>query len=248
MKQSLLLLALTVFGAAPALAQHETGSDVESGARAYAASCATCHGPDGNLIAGIDFGRGVFRRPLTDREIVSIIQNGIPNTPMPPMATMSDTQAGEIVAYLRSLPDTLSETDAIGDPVRGQQIIAERGECMDCHRIGDGGSHLGPNLSRVGRDRRAVEIEQSLLDPQAEIQPQNRFVEVSLRRGDPIEGRLLNQDTFSIQLMDADQRLRSIDKTNVAGIQFIQSPMPSFADRFDAQELADVVSFLVSLR
>src|SRR5690606_39691064 len=53
-----------------AAAQHQTAYDVEDGARAYQAVCANCHGPDGDLIAGIHFGRGIFRRPLTDDEIV----------------------------------------------------------------------------------------------------------------------------------------------------------------------------------
>src|SRR5690606_8745948 len=87
-----------------AYAQHATAYDVSDGARAYQAVCANCHGPDGDLIAGIDFGRGVYRRPLTDDEIVQIIVNGIPSTPMPPTPNMSAEQAIEIVAYLRSMP------------------------------------------------------------------------------------------------------------------------------------------------
>ena len=54
------------------------------------------------LAFGIDFGRGVFRRPLSDDEIVRIITNGIPNTPMPPTPNMSAEQATQIVAYLRA--------------------------------------------------------------------------------------------------------------------------------------------------
>ena len=53
--------------ALPAAAQHATAFDVEDGRRVYQASCANCHGPDGNLIAGIDFGRGVYRRAFTER-------------------------------------------------------------------------------------------------------------------------------------------------------------------------------------
>jgi putative heme-binding domain-containing protein len=231
-----------------ASAQHATGADIESGARAYATSCATCHGPDGNLIAGIDFSRGVFRRPLGDEEIVAIIQGGIPNTPMPPMPTMADEQAAEIVAYLRSLPDTLAGTDATGDPARGREIVAGRGECLDCHRIGRQGGRSGPDLGRIGLERRAVEIERSLLDPQAEIQPGSRFVRIVPHRGEPQTGRLLNQDTFSVQILDENERLRSFDKAGLAAVEFIESPMPSYRDELDAQALADVVSYLVTLR
>ena len=55
---SALALLIAGLGAQGAAAQHATAFDVEDGRRVYQASCANCHGPDGNLIASIDFGRG----------------------------------------------------------------------------------------------------------------------------------------------------------------------------------------------
>src|SRR4030095_4120952 len=81
------------------LAQHDTAADIEDGGRVFQNSCANCHGPDGDQIAGIDLGRGQFRRPLSDQELAGIIRNGIPNTPMP-ATNMSDAQATKIVAAL----------------------------------------------------------------------------------------------------------------------------------------------------
>src|SRR5688572_28334806 len=52
-----LCLAVTLWLVAasqPAYAQHETSADVQDGARAFRQGCANCHGPDGDLIAGID--------------------------------------------------------------------------------------------------------------------------------------------------------------------------------------------------
>ena len=83
------VVALLAAAAGSVRAQHATAFDVEDGRRVYQSSCANCHGPDGNLIAGIDFGRGVYRRPLTDDELAGIIIDGIPNTPMPPTPTMA---------------------------------------------------------------------------------------------------------------------------------------------------------------
>src|SRR5688572_30792926 len=78
--------------APPVLAQHETAADLLDGERAYRQSCANCHGPDGDVITGIDLGRGQFRRQMTDEDLVRIIRTGIPNTPMPP-STMTVEQA-----------------------------------------------------------------------------------------------------------------------------------------------------------
>ena len=79
-----LLIALAGSAARnPAYAQHETAADLLDGERAFKQTCANCHGPDGDQIQGIDLGRGRFRRPMTDADLVRIIRTGIPNTPMP---------------------------------------------------------------------------------------------------------------------------------------------------------------------
>jgi putative heme-binding domain-containing protein len=245
---SALVLAVTGGLGPRAIAQHATAFDIEDGGRAYESSCATCHGPDGNLIAGIDFSRGLYRRPLTDDEIARIILNGIPNTPMPPTPNMSEEQAARIVAYLRSLPETFTPAATAADAARGEAIVTGAGACLDCHRIAGRGSRLGPDLSRIGRERRAAEIERSLLDPNAEVQPNHRFYTVTPKGGEPITGRLLNRDTFTVQLMDAEERLRSFRISALEHFGFAESPMPSYRDELDAQALADVVSYLVSLR
>jgi len=89
-------------GARVASAQHATAYDVEDGARTFASTCANCHGPDGNLIPGIDLGHGQFRRALTDRELENIIENGIPNTAMPPSPLLTEDAVQRLVAFLRS--------------------------------------------------------------------------------------------------------------------------------------------------
>src|SRR5919108_2981848 len=76
-------------------------ADVENGGRFYQSSCAGCHGPNGDSIAGFELMRGQFRRGTTDLDLVGIIRNGLPGTAMPP-SSFSDTQAFAIVAFLRS--------------------------------------------------------------------------------------------------------------------------------------------------
>lgn len=239
-------LILSAWGSASA--QHATAFDVEDGGRAFASNCAGCHGPDGDLIAGIDLGRGIFRRPLTDDELVGIILNGIPGTPMPPTPSMSEPQAARIVAYLRSTAEARRSVTTEGDAERGRALLEGPGECLDCHRVGGRGSRLGPDLSRIGLTRRAAELEQSLLDPGAEIQPTSRFYAVVTEDGERITGRLLNHDTFTVQLLDEDERLRSFAKADLRDHGFIDTPMPSYRDELDAQGIADLVSYLVSLR
>src|SRR4051812_17429376 len=232
----------------PAYAQHETAADLLDGERAFKGNCANCHGPDGDQIQGIDLGRGRFRRTMTDEDLVRIIRTGIPNTPMPASASMSVEQAQQIVAYLRSRAAGMAVASVVGDAARGQAIVAGKGSCTTCHRLNGAGGRVGPDLSSIGAQRQAAELQRALIDPNADVQPQNRFYRVTLKDGTRVEGRLLGHDTFSVQLLDSKEQLRSFNKTDLREGSFVASPMPSFKTTLTAQELADVVSYLSSLR
>jgi putative heme-binding domain-containing protein len=251
MRRALAIFILVVAGLLLAggslSAQHATAFDIEDGARAFRNTCATCHGPDGDQIAGIDLGRGQFRRPLSDEELVGIIRKGIPNTPMP-ATNVSEVQAVKIVAYLRWVAVARRGAAAAGDAVRGKAIFDGKGACSTCHRVNGNGSRLGPDLSRVGQVRRTIELEQSLLDPAAEVLPANRSYRVTMRDGTTVTGRLLNHDSFTVQMLDSKEQLRSFAKADLREHGFAPTPMPSAQGRLDSQETADVVSYLASLK
>ena len=122
-------------------------------------------------------------------------------------------------------------------------------ECLNCHRVNGKGSYLGPELTDIGVTRRAAQLERSLLDPDAEILPQNRFYRVVTRDGKVVTGKLLNLDTFTVQMMDSNQQLRSFLKSNLKEFGFVdKSPMPSYQGKLSSEELADVLAYLVSLK
>jgi putative heme-binding domain-containing protein len=233
----------------PVLAQHDTAADIEDGGRVFRESCANCHGPDGNEIDGVDLGRGRFRRASSDQDLVQIVRNGIPGTPMPP-TNLSDEQAARVVAYLRSMASSKpSGTLLSGDALRGRALFGGKGTCTTCHRVHGVGARLGPDLSTVGSERRAIELERSLVDPDAEILAHHRSYRVVSKDGTTTTGRLLNLDTFTVQLLDSKEQLRSFVKADLREHGFVdKSPMPSYRDTLTPQELADIVSYLVSLK
>src|ERR1700730_5006181 len=114
-------LLLALLASARFMAQHETAADVLDGERAYRQTCANCHGPDGDVINGIDLGRGQFRRQMTDDDLARTIRTGIPGTPMPP-SNMTVEQAQKIVAYLRARAASVRAGAVGGDAARGQAI------------------------------------------------------------------------------------------------------------------------------
>jgi putative heme-binding domain-containing protein len=244
-------LAALVIGAAVTAQEHSyTEADVENGSRLYQSSCAGCHGPEGDMVPGIELLRGRFRRATGDADLMRFIQTGIPGTTMPP-SSFSDAQAGTIVAFLRSAaPDAGGGTRILrGDIAKGKAVFEGKGQCGTCHRVNGVGPRVAPDLSDVGAIRSARDLEQKLVDPSALVRPTNRFVEVVTRDGGAITGRLLNQDTFSIQLLDSRERLLSLSRSDIRDVRYVKdSPMPSYRDKLTGDELTDLVTYLVSLK
>ena len=240
---------LLVSAAIPLIAQHSyTPADIAEGQRLYRVNCVLCHGPDGDQIPGIDLGHGKFRQTYSEDALIKIIQNGIAGTSMPPH-NLQDFQAGTIVGYLRSVATAGRTVSGNGNAALGKAVFEGKGACTGCHRVGTTGSRSGPDLSDIGSLRRAVEIEQSLLDPDAEVLPQNRYYRVKTKSGETITGRLLNIDTFTVQLLDSKERLLSLPKSSLQESAFLEkSSMPSTRGKLNAQELADLIAYLVSLK
>lgn len=195
------------------------------------------------MIVGVDLGHGKFKRASTDAELSRIILNGIPGTGMPPN-TMAPAQAASIVAYLRAI----GTTGTSGDAANGQRLFASSG-CANCHGVLGQGSRVGPDLSEIGSFRKPAELEQSLRDPDAEIQPENRTFRAVAKDGTAITGRVLDEDAFGMRIIDSKARLLSLNKAELREYSFApKSGMPSFAGKLSDKEIADVVAYLSSLK
>jgi len=242
--------SLFALAAGALLAQRSyTPGDVQDGQRLFLTNCEACHGPEGDAVPGVDLGHGKFRRASSDEDLMKIIQKGIQGTAMPP-GNFTNFQANTIVAYLRDMAESAGRGSVpAGDVAQGKIVFDGKGACLACHRVKGNGARLGPELTDIGALRRAVELERSILDPDAEILPQNRFFRVVTKDGTTTTGRLLNQDAFTVQLFDDKERLLSFSKANLKEYAFIdKSPMPSYQGKLSPKELADLVSYLVSLK
>jgi putative heme-binding domain-containing protein len=246
-------ILLLVLSAWPLLAQDHgvTPEMIQRGGQIYQGNCINCHGPDGDSVSGVNLASGAFRKARTDQDLIDIVRKGIPGTPMPP-GNFSDEQAGVIVAYLHSMataPRSRISTANPGDPARGRAIFEGKGNCLNCHRVQGSGAFRGPELGAIGASRRRADLEVSLLDPSAEIRQDNRTLRAVMKDGTTIAGNLLNQDTYTLQLLDTRGKLVSLTKANLRDFEILNtSPMPSYKDKLSAQEISDVISYLGTLR
>ena len=167
---------------------------------------------------------------------------------MPPH-NLEDYRAEILVAYLRSIATTGRTVTGNGNAARGKTTFESKGNCASCHRVNGVGSRVGPDLSDIAALRRTVELERSLLEPNEEVLPQNRYYNAVTKQGETITGRLLNLDTFSVLILDSKERLLSLQRTNLRESGFVKdSPMPSYRDKLSSQELSDVVAYLLTLK
>jgi putative heme-binding domain-containing protein len=225
-----------------------SSTDVQFGARVYASQCTVCHGTTGQTVAGVSVLSGRFTRASGDGELRALLTAGIPGTAMPPFNFTAAEMAG-IIAYLRKARELEGANVAIGDPARGRAIFDEKGACGTCHRVHGRGPRLSPDLSNVGALRTADALERSLVDPTGGMQFSNRSVRAVTRDGRVVTGRRMNEDTYTVLLIDPQERLVSLLKSDLREYRIIEeSAMPSYKDRLSAAERADVLAYLLTLK
>jgi len=240
-------LVFTLQAAAQDHATRYTATDIETGSRLYAAQCALCHGPNGDMVTGVDLRRGQFRRAQSDEELARVIRSGVPEAGMPAFALQTPEVDG-LVAFIR-VGFGLNAAVKLGDARRGLTLFEGKGGCGACHRVNQKGSRVAPDLSDIGANRSPAALQRSLVDPTSAMMPINRPVRAVTRDGRTIRGRRLNEDTHTVQLIDGQERLVSLTKSDLREYEVgTASPMPSFAKTLSADEIADLVAYLMSLR
>ena len=223
-------------------------ADVERGSRIYSANCVPCHGINGDLVHNVDLRGGKFRHAASEEDLGRVIASGIPGTAMPPHK-FDPSELSGIVAYVRSMGDDPSTAMPSGDASRGETIFRGKGGCLSCHRVSGEGSRLAPDLSEIGAVRTPDRLRRSLLDPTTAMLPMHRSVRAVTLDGRVVTGRRLNEDTYSVQLVDSEEHLISLMKADLREYSVILvSPMPSYRDKLTADELTDLLSYLLSLK
>jgi putative heme-binding domain-containing protein len=242
-------LAATVVGSADA--QDHAGqyarADIEFGAQLYRSHCIGCHGENGDLMPQINLRDGRFPNASNDRALGDVIRNGLPGTAMTP-TEYTDTEITALVAFVRNIANVDVGELEVGDADLGRVLYEGKGGCGSCHRIDGRGPRFAPDLSRIGVKRSAAALARSLLGAEG-VAPINRPIRALLRDGTVINGRRLNEDTFSVQLIDDRERLLSFEKSELRELTVLEaSIMPSYERTLTQSERADLVAYLLTLK
>ncbi|HKV04681.1 MAG TPA: c-type cytochrome [Candidatus Acidoferrales bacterium] len=232
-----------------------TPDDVAMGKQLFAAQCAGCHGFDGSGQLGPNL-HGVAQRK-GDAGVFAVIRNGTGG--MPPIMSLNDQRAWQVVGYVRTLGDTGPVEVAKGDPAKGKAVY-DANACATCHAINGQGGGVGPQLTSIGKSRVPKYLRAFLLDPgknpPADMSLPERgtttgylLVHVVAKDGRDMTGIRVNEDTFTIELRDVSGHFYSFDKSRLKTIEAQpgKTVMPSYS-KLSADDLDNLVAYLASLK
>ncbi|PYS31578.1 MAG: hypothetical protein DMG11_00890 [Acidobacteria bacterium] len=214
---------------------------IRAGSGVYAMRCASCHGMDAKgTPAGSDLS-ALWTAGGKDQTLFPSIRRGFPNT-LKPHSFGPDKDIWAILAYLRTLDS-------------GTSTIENRSVC---HQVNGSGGRLGPDLSQpVSRRSRPV-LAHKIRHASSYIMSVNaggfviesyQPVTLVTRAGQRIRGVKKNEDAFSVQIMDTQERLQGYPKVNLRELVNEEtSLMPDFGpDRLSDRDLDDLLAYLGSL-
>jgi len=172
----------------------------------------------------------------------------------PQLAARIDQIAGVTTAgmeYSEGLVRELVTAAQSGDPVKGKVAYhsASMG-CAACHQVGDAGGIIGPDLSAVGSGVPAERLVTEVLWPDRQVKDGFSLTRLTLKDGTVLQGYLQKgRDEKQTLLRDfASGRTREIPAGEIRQREEIGSLMPPTAQGLSRAELADLLSYLISLR
>ncbi len=138
-----------------------------------------------------------------------------------------------------------------GDTDRGREIFmkAEKSQCVKCHRLGDQGGRIGPDLTGVGSRFSRIHLIESILQPSRTIAPSYSTYSLALTNGRVISGVKIAEDQRSITVGDALGKIHEISRSDIdESSRQTKSTMPDGLEKqLNDRELMDLLAFLLSM-
>jgi cytochrome c oxidase cbb3-type subunit 3 len=218
------------------------------GARLFSANCAACHGSDGHggeRAPSIATLRNVIT--MSDSDLEGIVGNGLPGVGMPGFGYLGDEKVSQIVAYLRILQGRGAAGQVKGDAQKGQTLFYGKAQCSRCHMVDGQGGFIAGELSAYGKGLSASVVRRAIVEPNIDLEPTSRVVEVQTADGRQLAGMARAEDNFTLDLQTEDGRYHMLPKSELKSVQHTgRSIMPEdYEKRLSSEELDDLVKYLI---
>jgi putative heme-binding domain-containing protein len=237
---------------------------VKLGESQFRINCAFCHGLGARGGGrGPDLTRAQKKHGNTDEELYHTINEGVPGTAMPANGTtgqgvgMTAEEVWEVISYIRSVE---KKTAVTGNATKGDALFHGTAGCATCHMVNGKGGRLGPELSSTGAARSVDSLVESVRNPSQRlawglIESTKEFaqeylsVNVETADGQKFSGVVLNEDHFTLQMMDMREQIHMLEKGKLKRCEISrESRMPAYdSKKLSDSELQDIIAYLVSV-
>jgi cytochrome c oxidase cbb3-type subunit III len=238
----------------------------KAGEYEFRINCALCHGLGAHGGGrGPDLTRAQKKHVHSDAKMFQVISNGIPGTAMPANGTngqgvgMTDHEIWQIITYIRSV-EVKAPARPLGNAAHGKELFYGDANCSLCHMVEGKGGRLGPELTSVGGSRTREAMIDSVRNPSRrlawglteatkEFPQEYETITVVTADGKEIKGVALNEDNFSVQMMDQNEQIHLLEKDKLRSFKKSrESMMPQYnADILSDKDLEDIVAYLTSV-
>ena len=238
----------------------------KAGEYEFRINCALCHGLGAHGGGrGPDLTRAQKKHAHSDGELFQVISNGIPGTVMPANGTngqgvgMTDEEIWQIITYIRSV-EVKAPAQPIGNAAHGKELFYGEANCSLCHMVEGKGGRVGPELTSVGESRTREAIIDSVRNPSRrlawgltestkEFPQEYETITAVTADGKELKGVALNEDSFSVQMMDASEKIYLLEKDKLRSFKKSrESLMPRYnPDTLSGKDLDDIFAYLVGV-
>jgi len=231
----------------------------------FRVNCAFCHGLSAKGGGrGPDLTKAQKKHGNSDGDLFRTINEGVPGTAMPSNGNtqegvgMTPEEIWQVITYIRSVQVKAPEKP-IGDAAHGKELYFGKARCATCHMMEGKGGRLGPDLTGVGTARATEYIVDSVRNPSRrlaqgvaeamkEFPQEYETITVETPDGKRITGVAMNEDSFTVQMMDADEKIYLFEKDKLKSFEKSrESLMPPYdAKVLSDKELNDIMAFLMN--
>jgi len=231
----------------------------------FRANCAFCHGLGARGGGrGPDLTRAQKRHGNADADLFRTINEGVPGTAMPPNGAtqqgvgMTGDEIWQVITYIRSVQKK-APTEAAGNAAHGKELFFGSANCATCHMVQGKGGRLGPDLTTTGSARSTEYLVESVRNPNRRLaqgisEAMKEFSQEYLTatvvdlHGEKYLGVVLNEDNFTLQMIDTREQLHLFDKSKLQSFEETrQSLMPAYDPKMlSEKDLQDLLAFLLA--
>jgi len=232
----------------------------------FRANCAFCHGLGARGGGrGPDLTRAQKRHGNADADLFRTINEGVPGTAMPPNGAtqqgvgMTEEEIWQVISYIRSV-QAKAPAEVVGNAAHGKDLFYGSVGCSTCHMIQGKGGRLGPDLSTTGSARSTDYLVESIRNPSRrlaqgiseamkEFSQEYETVTVVTAEGTKFTGVVLNEDHFTLQMMDTREQLHFFERDKLRSLEKSrESLMPAYNQKMlSDKDLQDVIAYLLAV-